>query len=1122
MIRRGVAVIVLVLAGLLSAGVLSAPAALARGWDFTVQTNTTVAPGGTTHYRLQLAADGNASGNPVKLRIEMPNGLKATGFERLTYDHPSWSCASSFPTTLVICSNPTGEYVVSGADIFQLDAEASGALAPGAVRVARFHVEGAGAEPAETIDPVTIASTAPPFGLATLDGTTSADATGAPSTAAAGHPFDSSVSFDLNTVDRPGTVFGDLWPVEPLRDVVAELPAGLVGNPGVAGSCTVDKLANGGSIFAEPLCSPSSQVGVGKIGANGGILVGDAIEVPVFNMAPPPGVAARFGFNAYGTLVVLDAKIRSSGDYGVDIVDRNAPEGLPLASTTVTLWGTPASTAHLDDRACSGYAQPSLGYPTCPAETAELAFLRNPTRCASAEELGTTLRVDSWVDPGALTAEGLPDLSDPAWKSGSFLPHQLPAYPYPSSQRGAPVGLEGCGEVPFAPTISAAPTTNAADSPSGLVFDLTMPQQGLKDPAAISESDLREARVVLPQGMSVNPSSADGLGACSSAQIGLSTPVGQTPAHFSGLPAQCPDNAKIGTVEIETPLLDHKLEGSVYLAAQSDNPFGSLLAMYLVVEDAASGVVLKLPGEIAADPGSGRLETVFTDNPQLPFENLHLELFGGSRAALRTPACGTHTVTSSLTPWSGGADVHSSSSFQIDQGCGGGFDPHLSAGARNPLAGATSPFSLRLWRDDGSQQLGGLQVTLPPGLSGYLKGIPYCPDSALTAVSGELGTGRAQEASPSCPAASELGSVTVGAGAGPTPFYTSSGRAYLAGPYKGAPLSLAVVAPAVAGPFDLGSVVVRNALHVDPETAQITAVSDPLPTILHGIPLDLRDVRVNLDRPHFTLNPTSCNEKTVAATVTSSSGASATPSNRFQVGGCEALAFKPALAMKLKGKTNRGAHPALRALLRFPALCGKKGHRRPCPPSANIRRAVVALPHTEFLDQGHIRTICTRVQFAAGAGEGSQCPKGSVYGYAKAYSPLLDKPLSGPVFLRSSNHNLPDLVASLNGQIHVELAGRIDTDKHNGIRTTFAVVPDAPVSAFVLYMKGGHKGLLQNSTNVCASKPRARARFVGQNGKAKTLKPLLFNKRCHRKAKRRAHRKHKRVAARVARSSAAG
>jgi hypothetical protein len=402
-----------------------------------------------------------------------------------------------------------------------------------------------------------------------------------------------------------------------------------------------------------------------------------------------------------------------------------------------------------------------------------------------------------------------------------------------------------------------------------------------------------------------------------------------------------------------------------------------------------------------------------------------------------------------------------------------------------PLAGAFTPFVLHLKREDGSQRFAAVDTELPPGLAAKLAGVPYCPNAALAAAAGKNGAD--EIASPSCPSASQVGSVDVGAGAGSQPLHVS-GKAYLAGPYKGAPLSLAIVTPAVAGPYDLGTVVVRTALNVNPETAQVTAKSDPIPAILQGIPLDIRSVALRMDRPDFTLNPTSCEPMSVAGTALSTLGQAAPLSNRFQVGGCGDLGFKPKLSLHLFGRTRRGGDPKLKAVLTMP---GSK--------QTNIARTTVALPHSEFLDQNHIKTVCTRVQYAAKA-----CPEGSIYGFARAFSPLLDQPLQGPVYLRSSSHQLPDLVASLDGQIHIDLDGRIDS-VNGGIRTTFEAVPDAPVSKFILTMQGGKKGLLQNSTNICVGQHLVTAKFAAHNGMLKTNHPAL-KPSCGKRARRHSER----------------
>jgi hypothetical protein len=900
-------------------------------------------------------------------------------------------------------------------------------------------------------------------------------------TQAGGHPYDFTTTFLFNTHDQPA--YGPSWPAEPLKDVVVDVPPGLIGNPGVLAQCTV------GQLLAFESCPPASQVGTLTVRHTAclspGLCLPFQFVLSLYNMVPPPGVAARFVAVAANTLVTLDARVRSNSDYGLAVSSINTSEGLPITAVETNFWGVPASSAHTPQRHCPGKEPDRLG---CSAGIPPQAFLRLPTSCAGPQL--NSIHTDSWFHPGALREDGSPNLSDPNWKNQTYISHDpqglylgpasVGSVPpsLPPQSWGAPTGNTDCQDVPFEPQIAVAPTSNQADSPSGLEVDLTLPQNN--EPEAIGTADLKRAVVTLPAGMSVNPSSAGGQGSCSSSQIGLlgTNFPAPNPIRFNTNPNGCPENAKIGTVSIDTPLLDHPISGAVYLAAQTDNPFGSLLAMYLVVSDPISGTVLKLAGQIEARP-DGTLVTTFDNQPQLPFEGLHMDLFGGTRAPLRTPSCGTHTASATLSPWSGGNPVNLASSFAITSGPSGSpcplglFDPRFNAGSQSPLAATYAPFNLRLRREDGTREFTALSAKLPPGLLGKLAGIPYCPEAALASVSGAEGTAAAQIQSPSCPAASQIGKVSTAAGAGATPFYLDTGKAYLAGPYKGAPLSMAIITPAKAGPFDLGSVLVRTALQVDPDTAQITAVSDPIPTSLHGIGLDLRDLRVAIDRPNFTLNPTSCDPSSIDAQVQGTGGASAVRSERFQLANCGKLAFRPKLRLALKGGTKRGAHPALSASLTMP-----QGN-------ANIAKAQVTLPRSEFLDQAHIGTVCTRVQFAA-----HSCPARSVYGYAKARSPLLDGLLQGPVYLRSSSHQLPDLVADLNGQIEVALAGRIDT-VNKGLRSSFEVVPDAPVTKFTLAMKGGKKGLLQNSTNLCAAPHHATVLFDAQNGKTSDSTPTL-------------------------------
>ncbi|HXR31168.1 MAG TPA: hypothetical protein VN752_08515, partial [Solirubrobacterales bacterium] len=535
------------------------------------------------------------------------------------------------------------------------------------------------------------------------------------------------------------------------------------------------------------------------------------------------------------------------------------------------------------------------------------------------------------------------------------------------------------------------------------------------------------------------------------------------------------------------------VKGSVHIADPYQNPFNSLLAIYFTLNDPETGTVVKLAGEVNADPNTGRLTTTVLHNPQLPFEDFRLHFFGGAGGSLRTPAtCGQHTTASSLTPWSApesGPPATPSDTWAITQAPDGGacpasqgarpHSPDLDAGSVSPIAGASTPLVVNLRRNDGSQEFSSVSLTLPPGLTGKLAGLGACSEGALAAAAQK--TGNEEKSSPSCPASSRIGTVDVSAGAGPAPYH-AQGTAYLTGPYKGAPLGMAIVTPATAGPFDLGTVVVRSALQLDPNSGQITAQTDQLPSILQGIPLDLRTARVMLDRPDFTRNGTSCDPYAFSGQLVSTLGQIAPLSERFQLAECGRLAFKPRLALRLIGATKRGGHPALRAVLQMP------------PAGANIARASVALPHSEFLDQAHIGTVCTRVQFAA-----EECPAASVYGAVTATSPLVDYALSGPVYLRSSANELPDLVMALKGPpsqpVEVDAVARIDSVK-GGIRSTFEGVPDLPVSQVVLSMAGGKKGLLQNSTNICRGIHKATAEFDAQNGKTADFRPPLRNSKC--------------------------
>ena len=1024
----------------------AAPATAATVLKVDSASNTTAPPGGTIDYNLQITNTGTdpTDGTPITLTATLAPGLTFASEADVS---GSWSCSG---TTVVTCISTE---VIAGTYGFSVPV-LTVAVDPGATGVltASFEVSGGGASNiAETADPTSITATAPSFGVDAFDATVASDATGNPFTQAAGHPYAASASIDFNTVTNPNPLIGELWPVEPPKDVLVDLPPGFVGNPGSgAAKCTAAELANADAIQSKPLCSPASQVGTTFVRIYGfGAFSGAANvlgPVPVFNVVPPPDVPARFGFNVLGTVVTLDASLRSASDYGLSVSVSNVPEGLPLAGTTLTFWGVPSDPSHDSERACPGQLAPGSGGPSCPTDAARSAFLRNPTGCtAPGVGLATTLYADSWPHPGNLDANGRPDLSDPSWQKASFVSHNPPGYPAPPDQWGGQQGPTGCGIVPFAPTLSASPASPArAGIPSGFKFDVNLPQNS--DPDAIGEADLKKAVVTLPEGVRVSPSSADGLGACTPDEIGLHSVADPT----------CPESSKVGSLTIDTPLLEQQLTGGVYLASPHNNPFNSLIAIYLAVR--GPGVVIKLPGKVTLDPNTGQITTTFDNQPQLPFSNLHLELNGGARSPLVTPnQCGTYTTHSVLTSWSG-KTVSSDSSFTLSADGNGapcsptGFSPGLSAGTVNPKGGVFTPFGLQLQRTDRDQEFGSLRsLSLPPGLLADVGSVSIrCTEDQARAAA--------------CPAASHIGTVMTGAGAGPDPFYVP-GDVYLmggfgSGPFKGDPFGLAVVVHALAGPFDLGYVVVEAGVQVH-DDGSISSQTEPFPSILQGIPLQLKDIRLNLDRPNFILTPTNCSQMAVAGSVVSTEGMVAPVSSRFQVGECAALGFKPSFTVSTAGKTSKANGASLHVHVgthEGPSSTGAAGE-------SNIAKVEVELPGALPSRLTTLQKACTAAQFGA---DPAGCPQGAFVGTAVARTPILSAPLSGPAILVShGGAAFPDLVLVLQGEgVRIVLTGHTQIKK--GVTfSRFETVPDAPISSFELNLPRGRFSALAATTPLC-------------------------------------------------------
>jgi hypothetical protein len=866
---------------------------------------------------------------------------------------------------------------------------------------------------------------------------------GSPDLRAGSHPYELVFQFNLNTEANGFTVGGQM------RDILTEFPPGFVGDPAAIPSCPRKDLES-----ITPACPGDTQVGVVQAVVPG---IG-AVDTALFNMRPAPGQAARLGFSLFSNNLFQDASVDSEKGYALDVGTFAIP--LEVSSVKESVWGVPPDPGHDAERECplpEKEGERGKIVKGCASTVAPGVFLTQPANCESPESF--TFRADSLAEAGVFAEETVIS------RDGA----------------GQPRVLSGCESVPFSPNVTATPTSTAPDSASGLDFELKLPDQGLLSPNGISEAEPVKTEVLLPEGVTINPSAAGGLAVCTPAQY-------RAAGHEPG--QGCPESSKVGTLLAKTPLLEEAIEGSVYLAAPHDNPFNSLLALYIVAKAPERGVLIKQAGEVVADPATGQLTSTFADLPPLPYSSFALDLRGGPRAPLTTPsACGSYSTVTRLYPSSDPSTrVERSSSFQIIGGVGGSGcpaseaqapnSPSFEAGTTAPSAGAYSPFVLKLTREDGSQRLSALNVTLPPGLTGKIAGVAQCSDAQLAGATarGGFGEGALEQASPSCPVSSEVGTVTVGTGSG-TPLYVG-GHAYLAGPYEGAPFSLAIVTPAIAGPFDLGVVVVRSALFINPETAQVTVKSDPLPTILEGIPLDIRSIALSISRPEFMLNPTSCETLTLSGQAISTTGQTAPLSNRFQVGGCSGLAFKPVLSASTQAKASRSDGASLTV-----KIAAKPGE-------ANIRKVNLELPVKLPSRLSTLQKSCTEAQFNANP---AGCPADSVIGSAVAHTPILQAPLSGPAYLVShGGAAFPDVEFVLQADErggHVEIVLDGGTQIKNGItHSNFETVPDAPISSFEsVFPEGPHSILAavlpaSANDNLCGQGLLMPTTLTGQNG----------------------------------------
>jgi hypothetical protein len=859
------------------------------------------------------------------------------------------------------------------------------------------------------------------------------------------------------------------------KDITVNLPPGIFGIPQQVPRCT-------NAEFSLGECPVESQVGVAY-------LVGTTLAI--FNMVPRSDQAALLATETplIGARPIYTSfTVRTDSDFGLESKSFGIPRVISIETINFLFWGVPGDPSHDALRfppggwgeAVPDFAQKDRGQFGCFGRdtTSQLLEGINPLRepdgiCA---DIGT-----NGVQPAVTPYNGTvqPFLNFPTRCSG---PQQsnldVTAYDLENDHATAPFpAISGCDVLSFDPSLTAKPTTTEADSPSGLDVELTVPEP--TSPYSPTPSQIHDTTITLPQGFTINSNAADGKSSCSDAEARFGTRE----------QAECPEDSKIGSLQIHSSALPGVLPGAIYLG----NPLpGNRYRVFLTAN--GFSLHIKIAGFATLDPVTGQVTIRFDELPQAPFQRFTLHIFGGERGLLSTPAqCGEYPVKTEFAPWDNDLPNQTSTQyFTIDSGPNGSpcpppersFNPHVSAGVSDNTGGAHTTFAFDLTREDGDQNLAGVDVITPPGFSGTLAGIPYCPDATLAALAQSSYLGGTQLATPTC-SASRIGEATAKAGSGSRPV-TLAGSVYLAGPYKGAPVSLAIVTPAVSGPYDLGNVVVRVALQVDPTDAHITAISDPLPQILEGIPLHLREILILLNRSGFALNPTNCAPLSIGTTVVGDQGATSNLTSGFQVANCGTLDFSPQLQLKLTGGINRRGHPAIHALLRAK------------PGEANIRSVSVALPKGEQLDNSHLGTVCTKVNFAKDA-----CPSGSLLGTAEVTTPLLDQPLKGFAYLRSSQQGLPDLALKLKGQVDIEAIGTIDS-VNEGLRTTFKTVPDVPFSSIALNLAGGKKGLLQNTESLCGARKKATVKMTGQNG-AKVGAKVGLQVNC---AAKRRHRRH--------------
>jgi hypothetical protein len=1023
--------------------------------------NTVSAPasqaGGVSRLVLEVSNLGdaavNGSANPVTIVDRLPAGVVAT--------HIYGEGGGSFPIGI----NGVKEIMHCGIVSQVVTCTYAGPLLPyerfmvaitvevelgAGSGVSEVNVSGGGAPPVVSSRALALNGSVSNFGVENYELMPEEEG-GLPDTQAGSHPFQLTSTLTFNTKAAPvfnsqyEEVLPEVQPVVLAKDLRFNLPPGLVGNPTPLPKCRL-------SVFVKPSnisrCPDNTVVGVATpilTNSSSGPFIPLALTVALYSLEPAVGEPARFGFTTPLGPVVLDTSVRTGGDYGVVVTAPDIPDDLGFIGSQVTFWGVPADSRHDTSRgSCLDQFEGNIHDVTkpeiaCPVQEKPQPFLIMPTSCTG--PLHTSVEGDSW------------DLIDQfsAPKEYTF-----------SNVAGEPVAQDGCNRLSFDPSISVAPDGAQASSPTGLTVGVHVDQEASLNPTGLAESSVKDTTVILPAGVALNPAGADGLSACATNQISLDSPAEQT----------CPESSKVGTVEIKTPLLPNPLMGAAYLATQNANPFGSLLALYLVAYDPVSGVRVKLAGEVKPNLETGQLVSTFKETPQIPFEDLSLHFFGGSRAPLGTPAlCGSYTTTASVTPWSGSAAAQASSEFKIISGPNGSpcsnplpFSPSLTTGSLNIQAGAFTPFAMTMSREDGNQNLDAIQLKMPPGLLGTLSSVKLC--------------GEAQGNAGACGQESLIGHTTVSVGLGGNPYTVTGGEVFITGPYEGAPYGLSIVNPAKAGPFDLGKVIVRAKIEIDPITAALTITSDStgpyaIPQFIDGIPLQIKHVNVTIDRSGFTFNPTHCAPMSIGGSLTSSQGGVSVLHVPFQVTNCATLGFKPKLSVSTSGKTSRAKGASLHVKLVYPkALFGSQ---------ANIRSVKVDLPKQLPSELKTLQQACPVATFERNP---ASCSPNSRIGEAKATTPLLPVALNGPAyFVSHGGAKFPELVIVLSGYgTTVQLHAETFISKAGITSSTFRTVPDVPVGTFELTLPQGKYSALAAPGDLCNDTLKMPTAFTAQNG----------------------------------------